>query len=265
MNSERLNGEYRQIDLQRVIRGIFVACLALILAFIACDYVFNYLDVFDERNIRRIWNIAREQSLPTWFSSIQAQLLGLTVLLIAGIEAPGASRARTAAWIVVGLFFIWIGIDDAAEIHEKLGGALVRMAASGEETEVTAWLLQNPSYSWHTFIAPAFALFGLGILAFLWLRFWRLRLLHWILLGFACWGLAQVMDFIEGLEQVGALYDWLQATFAIERRYGVTHSWKVAEEVLEMLGTTFLWVGFLKYLATIADGLQIRLRYPPRR
>jgi hypothetical protein len=139
------------------------------------------------------------------------------------------------------------------------------MASRGQESALTTWLLQNPSYSWHAFIAPLFGLFGLGILAFLWMRFWRHRLLRWIIAGFGCWALAQGMDFVEGLEQAGALYDWMQATFAVDRRYGVTHSWKVVEEVLEMLGTTLLWVGFLKYLATAADGLQIRLRYPPRR
>jgi hypothetical protein len=264
MNAEPGADEVYVIDMQRVARLVFLSCLALILLFIVCDYVFNYLDVTGERGIRRIWNIAREQSLPTWFSSVQAQLLGVTVCLIAWAESRSVSVLKTAAWLLTGLFFLWVGIDDYAEIHEKLGGALERLAGKGDNTAVTEMLLRNPSFSWHTFIAPVFALCGLGILAFLWRSFWRLGLIHFLVLGFGCWAVAQGIDFIEGLDRVADLHLWLEEAFGADSRYGVTHSLKVIEEVLEMLGTTLLWTGFLKYLAVAADGLNLRLdsRHP---
>ncbi len=84
--------------------------------------------------------------------------------------------------VLIGLFFIFIGIDDGAAIHEKLGGALERMAAKKSEEQG-----------------------------------------------------------------------------AIEDKYFVTHTFKVVEEVLEMLGTTLLWVGFMHYVAAAADGVKLKL------
>ena len=265
MNEEPIQTTVSVIPMRRLINVIFVSCLAIIGVLVICDYVFNYLDVFDERGIRRIWNIAREQSLPTWFSSMLAQLLGVTVLLIALVQRSSVTRLHTTAWVLIGLFFLWIGIDDFAEIHEKLGGVLKRLAAKGEEAAVTEFLLQNPSFSWHTFIAPFFAACGLAIFAFLGLAFWRLRLLHYLILGFGCWVVAQGLDFVEGLNNVERLYRSVQDTFRVELIYGVTHTFKVIEEVLEMLGTTLLWVGFLHYFAHVSNGLQFSLEYQDSR
>ncbi len=261
MNHNPSHDTIHSIDMQRLIRVIFHTCLIIIVLLIIFDYVFNYLDIFDDRSIRRIWNIAREQSLPTWFSSIEVQLMGVTIFLTAAVLAPSVSRWKTTAWILTGLFFLWIGIDDFAEIHEKLGGALERMAAGGDHNAVTAFLLKNPSFSWHTFIAPFFIVGGLCILAFLWVAFWRLKLIHYLILGFGCWAIAQGLDFVEGLGNVDQVYDHMQALLGIERRYGITHLFKVVEEVLEMLGSTLLWVGFLNYFAHVSNGLHFTLEF----
>lgn len=158
-------------------------------------------------------------------------------------------------------FFLWIGIDDFAEIHERIGGILERLADDGSEEQqgVVGFLLQNPSFSWHTFIAPAFALIGLLILAFLWTAFWRLGLTRYLVFGFGFWAVAQGIDFTEGLDDIDDYYKSIQDSLDIDRKYGVSHSFKVVEEVLEMFGTTLLWVGFLHYFATVADGLQLRI------
>lgn len=248
------------IDLYRVSTAIFWICIISIALLVVADYVFNYEDILDDRSFRRIWNVAREQSIPTWFSSIQAQLLGVTVMLIGWVQSASIARYKTVIWYLIGLFFLWVGIDDFAAIHEKLGGVLERLAEEGENSAVTELMLKNPSFSWHTFIAPFFALCGLGIVAFLWLAFWRLRLAHFLVLGFGCWVVSQGIDFIEGLERAGDIYDWVRATLNIRSSYGVTHLIKVIEETLEMLGTTLLWVGFLRYLAHASDGLHLKLQ-----
>jgi hypothetical protein len=41
--------------------------------------------------------------------------------------------------------------------------------------------------------------------------------------------------------------------------YTVTHSFMVIEEVLEMPGTTILWVGFLNYFSYVSDGMKFQL------
>jgi hypothetical protein len=263
MLNEPVEERTQTIDMRKWIKIIFIACIAMQVLLVAFDYIFNYLNVFDDKSIRRIWNIARENSIPTWFSSIQAQALGVTVFCIAIVQAPYISRFKMWIWLLIGMFFLWIGIDDFAEIHEKLGGALERMAKKddGEHGAIMGFLLKNPSYAWHTFIAPFFALCGLGIVIFLWTAFWRLHLIHYLILGFACWVVAQGIDFSEGLDDIKQFYQWIQESLNIERKYAVSHTFKVVEEVLEMFGTTLLWVGFLYYFANVSNGLQLKLNF----
>jgi hypothetical protein len=258
VNEETRKEQIQTIDMQKLIKIIFISCIAIQVLLIIFDYIFNYLDIFDDKSIRRIWNIARENSIPTWFSSTQAQVLGMTVFLIAIVQAPYISRLKMCIRLLIGMIFLWIGIDDAAEIHEKLGGALERMA-NDDSGMFFGLLLKNPSFPWHTFIAPFFALCGLGILIFLSTTFWRLNLFHYLVLGFGCWAIAQSIDFIEGLDDIETIYQWIQASLEIEREYAVSHTFKVVEEVLEMFGTTLLWIGFLKYFAHVGNGLQIKL------
>ncbi|MEE4216854.1 MAG: hypothetical protein V2I48_04545 [Xanthomonadales bacterium] len=259
MYQEQFAGKTSVIDLFRVTRIIIISCLVFIFLLVVCDYVFNYLDVLEDLSFRRIWNVARENSIPTWFSSMLAHLLAVTVFAIAAVQRKIIPAWKTAAWVLIGLFFLWIGIDDFAEIHEKLGGVLVRMAQQGENTAATEFLLQNPSFSWHTFIAPVFALCGLFILGFLWMTFWRQHLLHFLIMGFGCWAVAQGLDFLEGLDNIVDLYAWVQDTLSVEDEYAISHSFKAVEETLEMLGTALLWAGFLYYLAHVSDGLEFRL------
>lgn len=251
----------KQIKMQKWITTIFIACVFAEFALVALDYIFNYLDALDDKQFRRIWNVARENSIPTWFSSIQAQLLGVTVILIALVQKHRISVVKTWGWILIGLFFLFIGIDDFAEIHEKLGGVLERMASNenSDEGAIVGILLKNPSFSWHTFIAPIFALCGLAIALFLWMEFWKLNLFRYLFFGFGCWIFAQSLDFLEGLDGIDDYYKLIQDYFAIEREYFVTHTFKVVEEYLEMLGTTLLWVGFLSYFSHVADGLKFEL------
>lgn len=245
---------------------IFAYCIAAQLFLVLCDYLFNYLNLFHDKNIRRIWDIAREKSFPTWFSAMQAHALAMTVFLIALVQSRHITRFNKYMWVLIGLFFLWIGIDDAAAIHERLGTALEHMAEeySGKGAFLLHQFLRNPSYNWHTFMMPIFAFCGLIITVFLWKNFRRFNLFRYVFLGFGCWAISQCLDYIEGLNvedfpHIESFYRGVQKTFAIQRKSGITHLLRVVEEVLEMFGTTLLWIGFLKYFARIAHGLKIHL------
>ena len=259
MNEPSPAGDIRSIDLDRIARIVFISCLAGVVFLLVCDYVFNYLDVFDDRSFRRIWNIARENSIPTWFSSMLAHLLAVTVFAIAAVQRRSLTAWKTTAWVVIGLSMVAGAFCSGMAGFKKLGGVLERLVEDHANEAVADTLLWNPSFSWHTFILPVFAAFGLFILAFLWMSFRVFGLLRFLILGFGCWAVAQGIDFIEGLGEAEDLYDWFQETLSIERAYGVTHSFKVVEETLEMIGTILLWTGFLRYLARVSGGVQIRL------
>ena len=193
---------------------------------------------------------------------MQTQALSITVLFTGIVQHGRISHVKMVIWILIGLFFFWIGIDDFAEIHERLGSVLERLAEKhdGEDIFFIRLLLKNPSYNWHTFMTPIFALCGLGITVFLWRAFRQTKLFFYLFLGFGCWAVAQAIDYMEGLDQTESVYRVIQEAFAIKREYGVTHTFKVVEEVLEMFGTTLLWIGFLRYFAKITDGFQIQLK-----
>ena len=85
MTDQDTTGNMRIIDLERLTPIVFYTCLAIIFLLVVADYVFNYWDLLDDRSFRRIWNIARENSIPTWASSMLAHLLAVTVFAIAAV------------------------------------------------------------------------------------------------------------------------------------------------------------------------------------
>lgn len=244
------------LNFNHVAKIVFISCLSIEAFLLLANILFNYLDILDELYIRRIWNIARELSIPTWFSSTQTQLMGATALLIGLLQKndriKGGTKVTYISWIVSGCFFIWIGIDDAAEIHEKLGTALTNLNNSGADSSI-----EHVSFSWHTYIAPIFVLFGLYLTYFFWSELTPYNLFRYVFVGFGCWVTSQMIDFTEGLESIDETYTAIQIYLGSESTYLVPHSFKVIEEMLEMIGTTFLWVGFLHFLAVQLKGKRI--------
>jgi len=247
------------VKISNVARKIFILCILVEVLLLAADILFNYLDIFNELYIRRIWNIARELSIPSWFSSTQTQLMGLTVLLIGVVQKSLDKNVLHPrpyiSWVIAGVFFIWIGIDDAAEIHEKLGTAISNINNSGTEQ-----VHQHLSFSWHTYLAPIFILFGLYLTYFFWREMSPHQLFRYVFIGFGCWVTSQIIDFGEGLADINDMYTAIQTYLGSSSTYLVPHSFKVVEEMLEMVGTTFLWVGFLHYLGIKLEGKQVQFK-----
>ena len=240
------NSNYH-INSQQWIKTIFIACICIEIILVIFDLVFNYLDVLDELYIRRIWNVAREQSIPTWFASTQTQLLGVTVLVCGFVQQKQIPSWQFFSWLFFGLFFLWVGIDDAAEIHEKLGTAIDNKF--GQNIESDALITQ--SYSWQLYIAPIFSIIGLFLVAFFGKLFYEQGLFWYLFFGLGCWVVSQMLDFTEGLEQIETVYADIGTMINASDDYLVPHTSKLIEEYLEMLGTTLLWVGYLKYLANL--------------
>ncbi len=239
------------IDINLVAKRVLVVCLVIEGTLVLADIIFNYLDVFNELNIRRIWNIARELSIPTWFASTQTQLMGLTAIIIGLLQKNATSRLPYFSWLVAGSFFIWIGIDDAMEIHEKLGSAIDNLIYGDTEGN-------SLSYSWHSYIAPFYVVFGI----YLTYHFWRVMhphsLFRYVFTGFSCWIVSQGIDFIEGMDDAELIYSCIEEALLIEETYLIPHTLKVVEETIEMVGTTFLWVGFLYYLGVVINNSALR-------
>lgn len=226
------------VDGPTLARRVLFAALWIEGALVLGDLVFNYLDVLNHLSIRRIFNIAREQSIPTWFASLQALLVAATAWALWRIDRKRTERSK--GWLFVALFFLYVSVDDAAEIHERVATAL-------SDTFPTLPLLADyPSFSWHLLIAPILAAGLFGVAVFLWRRLPTTQTRMLVFAGLAAFGISQFFDVLEGVD---GLFEGWAADLDVGE-YTVGHGFRAIEELLEMLGTTALWAPMLFHLAS---------------
>ena len=110
------------------------------------------------------------------------------------------TRKSEAGFLAVGAFFIYVGIDDAAKIHERVGSATGRWF---EESDSLAWIVESfPSYGWQLFVAPILAVCLLVSVAIVWRRSRGLDARPFLLATLLLFGLSQGIDFLEGIDEL---------------------------------------------------------------
>jgi hypothetical protein len=238
------------VDLGRLVSRTLRVSLLLVVLLAACDVLFAWVDVLDNRAARGLFNAAAERSIPTWCSTTFSCLAGLFALAAAwGARRRGLARGLRKGLVLAGLFFIHLAMDDAVELHERLGTQLAK-GQGGEETLV--------SYGWQTFVLPVYLLVGVAVLVLVGPELARRGLLGWFLAGGALMAFAQGLDWIEGRDDMRA---WIERTAKAWETdvYNVSHPPRLLEEVCEMLGLVLVGQAFLRLFASIAGGLRLRL------
>lgn len=91
----------------------------------------------------RVFDIGKESSLPSWFSSFN-------LLLSAGFLLAIFARSRTNSedgsryWLFLGLIFLALSIDEVASIHERASGLRIVLGpVFPEETALSRILVNN--------------------------------------------------------------------------------------------------------------------------
>ena len=254
---------------RRVMAIVLVACIGAELAFVLLDYHVNYGGLIDIGAIRRLFNIAREDGLASWFGTAQTMLVALTLwALYAIVRRQAPPGLRRTGWLVLALMFSWMTIDDGAQLHERLGTTFGVLRERADPDALQLF----PSYNWQILFVPVFGALGLFMAWFLWRELPAVRLRWAVLAALGCLGLAVGLDFIEGLDREHAwnLYGWAADrydfdTFTRARfRHGeyttLRHFSRSLEEFLEMLAMTVLWAVFLERLTAMASDLRVRFR-----
>ena len=103
---------------------IFIIFLGIEFTFLFLDIVINYNHFFDYRPVRKLFNIAREDSLSSWFMSAQTLLVALVLWFTYFIQKKKGEKKFQNGWLILASFFTYMAADDGASIHERLGSTL---------------------------------------------------------------------------------------------------------------------------------------------
>lgn len=222
-------------DAEKLAKKIFWALLIIEITLIVLDYIFNFSMITEIKQFRRMFNIAREESIPTWFSSFQMFMVAIIMWLIY-IKNKHIDNISKPLWIAFGVFFTFLSIDDVAGIHERLGSGLKKVI------EIPEFF---PSWSWQFFIAPIYALIGIYLLIFIWKELSsNPRLRKIFLIGLFLYPVAIALDYFEGIDET---FPILEEFTGIDHSYTVSHYYRTFEEFIEMFGTTCIVYSLLLY------------------
>jgi hypothetical protein len=236
-----------QIDTNKLAVRTFVFCAAAGLLFVFLDAVVNHNRLTDIGAIRRLFNIAREDSLSSWFMVSQTFVAGIVLGLITLVERDkGASRPRVIGWALLTGFFIYLSADDGAEIHERLGTSFEIWAEEGALSDLA---YAFPSYGWQVAVLPFLAGAGVLMVFFLWRELPGRGARYGVICAAGIMALAVGIDFIEGLEKRHPwnLHTWISEHWDV-RASTVRHFSKALEEFLEMLAIAALLAIFISRL-----------------
>jgi hypothetical protein len=135
------------VSVRRCVVWLAFAIATLVAANLAVRFYLYFGDHSRELKSLRMLSLAAEQSLGAWFSS----LLLMAAATLCFVIAAGARRRRESFaghWLVLGIVFVGLSIDEAVSMHELLNPFMRSLL------DIRGWL----RYAW---LIPG-ALFALG-------------------------------------------------------------------------------------------------------
>jgi hypothetical protein len=211
--------------LRRFYAALFIISGVLIIATLLSDLQSPVVDNVVGKQL----DLKLEGNTAVWFSSF--------VLLLGGTAAGALSQtavpaARRALWMVIGLFFVGLSIDETAELHEALGRRFTAIFG-------TIPLLSRgtvPAFGWLLAMLPLIVVFMAVLVTML--RSWpgsrRTRMLS--IAALACWIGALLAEFVQ----------------AQLMRWGLNRSVEGAfEEGFELIGAWLFLISFVEVLRSL--------------
>lgn len=254
------------VDSERLARRVILFCLLAEVLFVFLDYHVNYGEWTDIGAMRRLFNTAREDGLASWFATTQTLLTGLTLgFIYLSLKNRSGARGKATGWLILAIFFIYMAVDDGAQLHERVGSTVETIRSNaGSSFDFF------PSYTWQLVFLPSFGALGLFMLVFLWreLQATSSRVLLLTAISFQVFAVG--MDFLEGLEPthrwnlyaiISDNYDlepWTEARFGESAYDTLAHFSRSIEEALEMAAISIFWFLFLRHLSVVAGDLRVR-------
>ncbi len=265
-------------DPEKVALRLLIFCGSCQVLFLILDYHINFGRWTRISGMRELANLAREDSLSSWFAYTQTLLIGLTLWLTYLLVRRDATPWRRRGWMILASFFTYMAVDDGAKLHERFGSTIRRVlqgeGGEGNSTNIGGKAFDIfPSYSWQITFLPVFIALGCFTLWFLWTELNQKRLRFVVVAALSCFVTAVFMDFVEGLEpehplnfytridQRLDLDHWSIIRFRSSGYDMLRHFSKAIEESIEMFGNSLMWFVFVTNLGCVAG--ELRLRFSP--
>ncbi|MBF0309094.1 MAG: hypothetical protein HQL56_06175 [Magnetococcales bacterium] len=224
-----------KLSLHRLIYLLFFLAIALL----AVDLLNFFLKLVPFHSLRDWIDITREANLPTVLSSGLAMAAALAAYLnrLQTRDQPGLSRV----WLSMALLLLFIGLDDASQIHERLGTWFGHLAGRYAGDPWWNRLHHFKSYYWLVTVGPVFALAGILTGGLLLRDFGPSLPLLLFLAGMGCYAEAMALDYLDGR------WDYAEAMALTGLSHGhLEHLVRAVEEFIEMLGPISLLGAFLE-------------------
>lgn len=258
----------------RLTKKVLITLILCSLGILLADISLNYYRVLDIGPIRRFFNITREDGIANFYSAFLLVANGVTLFLLYWFtKVANESKKVIYGWLIMALFFTFMGIDDATKFHERVGST-AKILLSGEKQEaaplVTESAEESPaedasvfekfqSYPWQIIFGPFFGVMGLFVLVFLWRQLPNTNSRILFVSALAFYVIAVGLDYVEGLGT--GPYVGMAELLGQKSAGKVVHLGKAIEETFENLGHTFFLVCYLSHLQSLlktADVVEVR-------
>lgn len=227
------------ISPRRLALAMTMVVLSLVVAHVCVQYFKFFLGHETQLGLERQFNLAKENNIPTWYSS-SALLLSAVLLGMIGLVNKREDNPYTLHWFGLAAIFLFLSIDEAASLHEKIG------------SDVFKPMLESIGY-FHGLVYFPWVIVGTTfvlIIALAYLRFLAALPIQtgslFLIAGILFVGGALGMEMLEARY----IYYYSEADFTYYMLVAV-------EECLEMLGVVLFVYTLLSYLGSRVRSLQI--------
>ena len=118
-----------RISIGRILFNIVRAIVFLVLANLALRLSLYYFDDPTRLRTLQTFNLAAEQSLGAWFTSI-LHALAAALLFVIATDSRRRGDGLAGRWSFLGFVFLFLSVDEAASLHETLNPYARRIVGS---------------------------------------------------------------------------------------------------------------------------------------
>lgn len=219
--------------------GIVATCLCLLsISLKALEWELGTNSTYWYYHTVQLFNVNREGNIPTWYSSLLLLTCFLLLLTVTQIKRKRQGPYRWH-WLLLALVFLYLTIDEAAALHEKL----------------TIPFQENESLNVRGYVYFAWVLVGVPFVLFMGLVYARFLFhlpaqtrRHFVLAAVLYIGGAVVIESISANQWY--LNDGTSLTFS---------AIGTLEEFCEMSGAIVFIYGLLTYVNTYVEQVELRL------